>query len=112
MLNMMYRTDCSVKKCFNSRYGKILIATTGVAAVGGIFYYKRFSVKAKDVTEEVKSNTATVPVELPPPVDIYSQEKDSEPSLWWNGVKEISLYLNEENAAIVNSHFTSVYPVV
>lgn len=84
----------------------------GVAAVGGFAYKKWFSTKPNVATEEVKPNDAAVPVELPPAVDIYSQEDTSEHSLWWDGVKEISIYLNEENAAIVNSHFTSAYPVV
>lgn len=101
-----------MKQCLNSRCGKILISTVGVAAVGGFVYKKRFSTEPNVATVETKSNTTTVPVELPPAVDIYSQEDTSEHSLWWNGVKEISIYLDEENAAIVNSHFTSAYPVV
>lgn len=75
-------------------------------------YKKRFSTKVSAAPEEVKSNATTVPVELPPDIDIYSQENTNEHSLWWDGVKEISIYLNEENAAIVNSHFTSIHRVV
>ena len=75
-------------------------------------YKNRYSLEASSPEKEEKQNATTVPVELPPPVTFYSQENTSEHAMWWNGVKEISIYLNDENAAIVNSHFTTTHPVV
>ena len=66
------------------------------------------------VAEPENSTTkeSVTPVELPPPVNVQSVDDDSQYLPWWTGIKEVSIYLNEENTEIIDSHFKPCYPVV
>ena len=82
-----------------------LAVTTG-AILGGRMWWKRRKINEIPVVET--QNPADI---LPPEVPVSESTNEDEYLPWWTGVKEVSIYLNEDNTKELDSLFTPIHPV-
>lgn len=108
MRTLISRNDYSVRKRMTIGIGGFLTVAT-VSGYAGYRYMRK--PKVDDVIPPPLKEEET----LQPPETQVTIEKDTtedEAYLpWWTGVKEISLYINDENAKEIEKEFPSQFDV-
>lgn len=86
-------------------------AVSAALLCAGAYVGSKTLSKRKLVEESATVSADDVKEMLPPTVSQPATANDDNYLPWWTGVREISIYLNEENINVLDKRFDSIHPI-